>query len=245
MELIPKYYMEDGMKNDLIIYHGSQQIVEIPQYGVGKVYNDYGQGFYCTENIELAKEWACPIKNDGYSNKYVLHLEDMNVMYLTKGKFNILNWLAILLKHRKFDINSAVGNNAREFIISKFMPDVENVDVMIGYRADDSYFSFAEDFVNNTISLRDLSLAMKLGTLGEQVVLISERSFGKIEFVEYEVADYREYYFKRTERDQNARSEYANKKRNLEQLLDDIFILDIMREDMSNDDSRLQSIISE
>ena len=76
------------------------------------------------------------------------------------------------------------------------MPDVTNVDVMVGYRADDSYFSFAEDFVNNTISLRDLSLAMQLGTLGEQVVLLSERSFRQIQFIEYEIADYREYYYK-------------------------------------------------
>ena len=61
------------------------------------------------------------------------------------------------------------------------------------FGADDSYFSFAEDFVNNTISLRDLNLAMQLGTLGEQVVLLSKRSFKQIEFVEYEIADYREY----------------------------------------------------
>lgn len=50
------------MANDLAIYHGSQQIVEVPQFGVGKPYNDYGQGFYCTESSELAKEWACPVK---------------------------------------------------------------------------------------------------------------------------------------------------------------------------------------
>ena len=233
------------MKKDLIIYHGSQQIVEIPEFGIGKNYNDYGQGFYCTESIELAKEWACPIKNDGYSNKYIMHFDGMNVMHLTKGKFNILNWLAILLAHRKFDITSPVGNNARDFILERFMPDTTGVDVMIGYRADDSYFSFAEDFVNNTISLRDLNLAMQLGTLGEQVVLLSERSFKQIEFVEYEVVDYREYYYKRAERDRNARAAYANKKKNLQQLMDDIFVLDIMREDMKHDDQRLQSAISE
>lgn len=232
------------MEKNIIIYHGSQQIVEMPKFGVGKKYNDYGQGFYCTENIELAKEWACPVKNDGYSNQYIMHLGGMNVMHLTKGKFNILNWLAILLAHRKFDITSPVGNGAREFILDHFMPDTTDVDVMIGYRADDSYFSFAEDFVNNAISLRDLSMAMQLGTLGEQVVLLSERSFKQIEFVEYEIADYREYYFKRAERDQNARSAYANKKKNLQQLMDDIFVLDIIREDMKNDDPRLQSIIS-
>ncbi|MBO5035693.1 MAG: DUF3990 domain-containing protein [Clostridia bacterium] len=233
------------MKQELIIYHGSQQIVEVPKYGIGKPYNDYGQGFYCTENIELAKEWACPIKNDGYSNKYRLSLDGMNIMHLTKGEFNILNWLAILLSHRKFDITSPIGYNARDFIISRFTPNTKDVDIMIGYRADDSYFSFAEDFVNNTISLRDLNFAMKLGTLGEQVVLLSERSFSQIEFIEYEVADYRKYYYKRAERDKNARVDYSNKKKNLEQLMDDIFVLDIIREDMKYDDPRLQSIISE
>ena len=166
-------------------------------------------------------------------------------MHLTKGEFNILNWLAILLAHRRFDITSPIGNNAREFILSRFMPDVTGVDVMIGYRADDSYFSFAEDFVNNTISLRDLNLAMRLGALGEQVVLLSERSFGQVEFTGYEVADYREYYYKRAKRDQNARVAYASRKKNLQQLMDDIFVLDIMREDMKYDDPRLQSAISE
>ena len=233
------------MKQELIIYHGSQQIVEVPKYGIGKPYNDYGQGFYCTENIELAKEWACPIKNDGYSNKYRLSLDGMNIMHLTKGEFNILNWLAILLSHRKFDITSPIGYNARDFIISRFTPNTKDVDIMIGYRADDSYFSFAEDFVNNTISLRDLNFAMKLGTLGEQVVLRSEHSFSQIEFIEYEVADYRKYYYKRAERDKNARVDYSNKKKNLEQLMDDIFVLDIIREDMKYGDPRLQSIISE
>ena len=233
------------MNQNLIIYHGSQQIVEVPQYGIGKEYNDYGRGFYCTESIELAKEWACLVKNDGYSNKYILHMDRLNIMHLTEGKFNILSWLAILLAHRKFDITSPVGNQAREFILDRFLPDTEGVDVMIGYRADDSYFSFAEDFVNNTISLRDLNLAMQLGTLGEQIVLLSKRSFGQIEFVEHEVADYREYYYKRAQRDQNARAAYKNHKKNLQQLVNDVFVLDMIREDMQYDDPRLQSAISE
>lgn len=232
------------MKKDLVIYHGSQQIVEVPKFGVGKTYNDYGQGFYCTESIELAKEWACPIKNDGYSNKYVLHFEGLNVMHLTNGEYNILNWLAILLKNRKFDITSPVGNSAREFILERFLPNTDNIDVMIGYRADDSYFSFAEDFVNNVISLRDLERAMQLGSLGEQIVLLSERSFKQIEFVGQEIADYREYYYKRAERDKNAREEYVSQKKNLQQLINDVFVLDIIREDMKNDDLRLQSNIS-
>ena len=98
--------------------------------------------------------------------------------------------------------------------------------------------------MNNVISLRDLERAMQLGTLGEQIVLLSERSFKQIEFVEQEIADYREYYYKRAERDSSAREEYASRKKNLEQLINDVFVLDIIREDMKNDDPRLQSNIS-
>ncbi len=233
------------MEKKVIVYHGSQEIVEVPKHGIGKTYNDYGQGFYCTEVQDLAMEWACPEKKDGYTNQYALDLSDLQVMYLTQGEFNILNWLAILLKHRKFDINNNIGNNAREYILEHFLPDTSNVDVMIGYRADDSYFSFAEDFVNNAISVRDLNVAMQLGTLGEQIVLLSPRAFEKIKFLGYELADYRTYYFRRAERDRKAREDYRNRKKNLEQMKDDLFILDIIREGMKKDDLRLRSHISE
>ena len=237
--------MERNTKKDIVIFHGSQQVVEVPEYGVGKIYNDYGCGFYCTESIELAKEWACPVKNDGYANKYTLDTEGLNVMHLTESPFNILNWLAALLQNRRFDINNNIGRGAREYLLENFLPDTSGVDVIIGYRADDSYFSFAEDFVNNTISVRDLNAAMQLGTLGQQVVLISRRAFEQIEFVEYEIADHREYYYKRTQRDKQARSDYMNRKRNLSALKDDLFILDIIREDIKNDDTRLQLYLSE
>lgn len=231
------------MEENLKLYHGSQQIVEMPKFGMGKSYNDYGQGFYCTENIELAKEWACPVKNDGYANKYMLQLSGLNVMHLTAGRFNILNWISILLKNRRFDIDSPVGRAAKEYLLTHFLPDTRDVDVMIGYRADDSYFSFAEDFVNNMISLRDLSTAMQLGALGEQVVLISEKAFSQISFLGYEVSEHSEYYYKRTERDQKARNAYKEHRKNLQQLGKDIFMLDIIRKEMKQDDPRLQSAI--
>jgi len=228
------------MENSLILYHGSEQIVEVPQYGEGKKYNDYGQGFYCTESLELAKEWACPTKKDGYANRYRLTLDGLKMMYLTRGEFHILNWMALLLQNRRFDINNSVGSNAREYILSHFLPDIGDVDVIIGYRADDSYFSFAQDFVNNTISVRDLNQAMRLGTLGEQVVLVSEKAFGQIVFEGYETADYREYYYKRMERDTKARQDYRRQKKDLSVLKDDLFVLDILREEMKPDDERLQ-----
>ena len=47
------------MPDVIDIYHGSVNVVDKPVFGEGKLFNDYGRGFYCTEHIELAKEWAC------------------------------------------------------------------------------------------------------------------------------------------------------------------------------------------
>ena len=51
------------------------------------------------------------------------------------------------------------------------------------------YFSFARAFINNEISLAQLSYAMRLGKLGEQFVLKSPVAFERIRFVSYEIAD--------------------------------------------------------
>lgn len=77
-----------------------------------------------------------------------------------------------------------------------------------GYRADDSYFSFAKAFLTNQISYLQLSHAMKLGRPGEQVVLKSKKAFDAIQFAEYELADYHKYYPKEKERDDTARAKY-------------------------------------
>ena len=135
----------------MILYHGSKQIVELPKYGFGKEDNDYGRGFYCTESLELAKEWACPTQDDGFANRYLLDSEGLDVLDLSSGKYNILNWLAILFENRIFDIATPVARDAKEFIISRFTPQYKSKDIIVGYRADDSYFSFAKAFINNTI----------------------------------------------------------------------------------------------
>ena len=59
----------------MILYHGSEKIIDAPEFGKGNSHNDYGRGFYCTENEELAKEWACSNNNNGFANKYEFDME--------------------------------------------------------------------------------------------------------------------------------------------------------------------------
>lgn len=222
-----------------ILFHGSENIVETPLYGKGGKTNDYGRGFYCTEQEELAREWACAKNHSGYVNRYLLKLDQLSILNLNQGGYHILNWLALLAANRTYWQNSSISETAKRYLQEHFLPDISGYDVIIGYRADDSYFSFAQDFVAGTISLRQLSSAMRLGELGEQVVLISRKAFGQIAFCGAESVEASRYYPKKMLRDREARRAYRRMKQE-EADIDGLYMLDIMREGMENGDPRLQ-----
>ena len=230
------------MSNKLTVYHGSPKIIEKPAFGVGNPHNDYGLGFYCTESIELAKEWACSIETDGFANQYELDLSDLSVLSLTNGDYNILNWLFVLLENRKFRIGGDIAKQAKSYIFENFAIDYKNYDVIKGYRADDSYFSFATAFLNNTISVAQLERAMVLGKLGEQIVLMSEKAFDSIEFANSIAAPQEIYLPRKLARDTAARKDFQ-KEKGREFLLTEKYVLDIIREGWKNDDQRLQRIV--
>lgn len=221
------------------IYHGSQKIIEKPIYGAGKPYNDYGQGFYCTESLEIAKEWAVEQDRDGFSNAYELDVEGLKILNLNDEQFCILHWLSILLENRYFDIRFSIAAEAKEYILDKFRVNYKTADIIRGYRADDSYFSFAQDFLNNAISYRQLSQAMHLGDLGEQIVLKSKKAFSRIKFTGFELAESEVWYPRKKERDDAARMEYFEG-RNSKRQKDDVFISQIIDEEMRTDDLRIQ-----
>ena len=230
------------MAEKIIVYHGSSKIIEKPILGMGNPNNDYGLGFYCTENEELAKEWACSAESDGYANKYSLDLTGLSVLSLTNGEYNILNWLFVLLENRQFRISGDIATQAKEYIFNNFAVDYKSYDVIKGYRADDAYFSFANAFLNNTISVSQLEKAMVLGKLGEQVVAISQKAFDSLEFIEASVAPNETYLPKKIARDSAARDEFR-KEKSRGSVLTEKYILDIIREGWKNDDERLQRVV--
>ena len=222
------------------IFHGSENRIEKPEYGKGRPYNDYGLGFYCTEDIEMAKEWSCGEEHDGFANEYTLDITGLKVLNLNAPEYTILHWLAVLLKNRTFRLTNPIAKDAKEYLLEHFPVNTEDYDIIIGYRADDSYFSFAEDFLNNAISVRKLEKAMRLGNLGEQVVLVSRAAFDALKYVGAEEADRSMYYVLKMKRDKAARAEYLGSDRKPSYGLDELYMLDIMRQGVKPDDPRLR-----
>ncbi len=220
------------------LYHGSSRIVSCPEYGKGKSYNDYGCGFYCTEDIELAREWACTEDAGGYVNQYEFRTDGLEVLFIDDEPYTILHWLAVLMCNRQIRISSPVMARGVEWLVENYMPPVEEADVIVGHRADDSYFSFARAFVNNEISLGHLSYAMRLGQLGRQIVLKSPAAFRAIRFVSYSPVDRQVYFPRRKQRDEDARAAYRAELDR--EVSTGLFIRDIIREEVKQDDPRLR-----
>lgn len=225
------------------LFHGSDHIIKKPELRLGKETNDYGQGFYCTELPEMAKEWACKENKDGYLNEYRLDTSGLKTLNLLDGNYSVINWIALLLKYRVFSLQDEISIQAREYIIEHYSIDLKDVDIIVGYRADDSYFSYAQSFVSNTLPVRSLGKALVLGKLGKQTVLVSEKAFNQIEYVGAETADKKVYYPRFEARDSKARKDYRNEVKKSKALLDDIFVIDIIREGIQNDDPRIQRIV--
>ncbi len=224
--------------SNLILYHGSPEIVRNPEYGKGKPYNDYGQGFYCTESLDLAKEWACGENTDGFVNRYEINPAELKILNLSSERYTILHWLALLMKYRSIRVSTPTMKRGIEWLTEHYLPEIEQYDAIIGYHADDSYFSFARAFVNNEISLHQLSYAMRLGELGEQFVLKSEKAFSLIQFISSEEVPNEVFFPKRKQRDDKARASYREEIERED--LNGLFIRDIVKEGILPDDPRLR-----
>ena len=229
------------MKTLITIYHGSSQIVDTPTFGSGRKNNDFGLGFYCTESNDLAKEWAVSSLRDGFSNRYTLDTEYLKILNLNSPNYTILNWIAVLVEHRLFTIKTPIARRSKHYLIEHFGINVNAYDLITGYRADDSYFDFAEAFLNNAITIEQLSRAMRLGKLGEQIVLKSQFAFSKIRYEGFEVAEKDQYYVLRKSRNDEANQTYLDI---LEKEDDGLYMQDILRGGISNDDPRIPRNIS-
>lgn len=211
------------------IYHGSEFIIEKPLFGKGNVHNDYGLGFYCCSNKELAKEWAAKRTGSGYINKYVIRDDRLKILDLTKPPYdNVLHWVALLMHNRELS-SDLKDNFPRElkYLEEKHLVNVSDYDVVIGYRADDSYFRFPESFVRSEITLESLNKIFQAGELGKQYVLISERAFNLLHFLDYEEA------FEKSKEDYYKRKNGADK-----------IFTNLLKEDRYSKGTRLRDLIS-
>ena len=195
----------------MILYHGTSEKTVVPTFGLGNDKHDYGRGFYLTEDIELAKEWAVckPNNNNGWVHKYELDIESLQILDFQNK--NILAWLAELMKHRDAADSKRYHVLAAKFI-EKYGINTADYDVIRGWRANASFFYIAKEFVRDNVDLDILEELLSLGGLGIQYCIKTELAYSKLHEIENEIlfVSYDEFNKKYNYRDSNARKNMKN-----------------------------------
>jgi hypothetical protein len=198
----------------IILYHGTPDEIVAPRYGGGNDKHDYGRGFYLTEDIELAKEWAVcrPNEENGWVHKFELETDGLRI--LDFQQYDVLTWLAELMKHRDASDSRRYHMLAGRFI-EKYGIDTGDYDVIKGWRANASYFYIAKEFVRDNIDVDILEELLSLGGLGIQYCVKSELAFSRLKELKDEMiaVDYAEFNSRYSQRDIEAR-------RNMRDLID-------------------------
>ena len=191
---------------NLTLFHGSPDKMIVPTYGLGNEKHDYGKGFYLTESIELAKEWAVcrPNEANGWVHEYEIDTDGLKILYFQR--LNVLVWLAELMKHRDAADTRRYRMLAGKFI-EKYGVNTDGYDIIKGWRANASYFYIAKEFVRDNIDMDILEELLSLGGLGIQYCIVSEMAYSRLHEAEGSPfpVNYSEFNEKYNQRDITAR----------------------------------------
>lgn len=195
----------------IILYHGSPNKKVTPQFGLGDEKHDYGKGFYLTENLELAKEWAVyrPEASNGWVHKFELELDGLRILDFQEK--DVLAWLAELMKHRDAADSKRYRMLSQKFI-TKYGIDTDGYDVIKGWRANASYFYIAKSFVRDEVDVDILEELLALGGLGIQYCIKTKEAYGNLTEMSTELqsVSFTQFNEKYNERDIAAREKMRN-----------------------------------
>ncbi|MCI5862712.1 MAG: DUF3990 domain-containing protein [Lachnospiraceae bacterium] len=190
----------------ITLFHGTPNKIVVPEYGKGEEKHDYGKGFYLTESIDLAKEWAVcrPNEENGFVHQYELETDELKILSFQEE--GVLAWLAELMKHRDASDSRRYRMLSKKFI-ERYGVNTDKYDVIKGWRANASYFYIAKEFVRDNIDMDILEELLSLGGLGIQYCIKSELAFSKLHEVEngLQTVKYDEFNEKYNQRDITAR----------------------------------------
>ena len=172
----------------LIVYHGSDKIIENPTQDGGRKFSDFALGFYVTTNMEMAKSWASRRKGKpAYVNKYMLDTEGLSSLTFDLD----IQWLLFIAFNRGLILNEEIKT-----IVANKYNSINDYDVIIGSTADDRMFDTLSLFFNNSITLDHCIKALNSMDLDIQYNVKSSKGISAITFSNFiELDDIEKDYY--------------------------------------------------
>lgn len=154
--------------SDIILYHGSTQIVEYPEIRIARFNKDFYYGFYCTLYAEQAKRWAVRFDGTGIMNEYI---------YTPDKSLKILKFPEMTEEWLDFIVSCRLGNP-------------HDYDVVEGPMANDTIFNYVQNFTDGKITREAFWALAKFKKPTHQISFHTVKALTTLKFLKgYEVYD--------------------------------------------------------
>ena len=174
--------------NHKLLFHGAKRIIEGPlNVHVGRINNDFGQGFYTGETYAQAISFV-----SGYNGSSVYYL-DFNSQNLKCKEYQVnQEWMMTIAYYR-----GALDKYKDHAIITRIIKDSRNCDYIIAPIADNRMFKIIDSFIQGEITDEQCKHCLAATNLGKQYVFVSDLAISQLKIVErVYLADNEKNYYK-------------------------------------------------
>lgn len=171
-----------------LLFHGAKRIIEGPlNVHVGRINNDFGQGFYTGETYAQAISFV-----SGYHGSSVYYL-DFNSQNLKCKEYQVnQEWMMTIAYYR-----GTLDKYKDHAIIQRIIKDSRNCDYIIAPIADNRMFKMIDSFIQGEITDEQCKHCLAATNLGKQYVFVSDLAISQLKIVErVYLADNEKNYYK-------------------------------------------------
>ncbi len=208
-------------ENHKLLFHGAKNDINgIVQVNVGRINNDFGQGFYTGEKYEQAISFISGYKN---SSAYYFGFDNQN---LKCKEYHVdQEWMLTIAYYR-----GALEKYSNSSLLKELISNSRKCDYIIAPIADNRMFSIINSFIRGEITDEQCKHCLAATNLGNQYVFINDLAVSKLQMVEkvYLCEKEKQYYQEMRSNDAKlgedkvmlARIEYRGKGKYIDEILD-------------------------
>lgn len=181
------FWLDNLKSNHKLLYHGSKSKIEGElSVRIGRVNNDFGQGFYAGESYEQAISFVSGFEKPSV---YYLDFDEQNLKY-KKYEVN-QEWMMTIAYYR--DVLEEYEDHP---IVKSLIEESRNCDYIIAPIADNRMFQIINSFIAGEITDEQCKHCLAATHLGFQYVFISDKAIKQVKLIErcYISNNEKEYY---------------------------------------------------
>lgn len=159
----------------MILFHGSDVIVDNPKLLIANRTLDFGNGFYTTTSKEQAYKWAGIKKLREKSEKGILNVYEIDDKIFNEETLNILEFNEASEEWLNFVIQNRMKLNFKH-----------DFDIVRGPVADDRVYACLNAFENKFMDIEAAIKELRTYKLADQISFHTEKSISLLKYIEKE-----------------------------------------------------------